>query len=443
MTHFSSWGRYPKAKQQAVWLRWRQQNIDFTELTATVLPYGLGRSYGDSCLNDGGNLLITQQLNHFIAFDKTAGVLRCEAGISLDEILHLIVPTGWFLPATPGTKFVTVGGAIANDVHGKNHHRYGTFGCHVLRFELLRSNGERLLCSATENKELFAATIGGLGLTGLIVWAELQLRPIYNAFLTTKSVRFKCLTGFFELSAQAAAKYEYTVAWFDCQAQGNKLGRGIFMCADHAPAQITAYPAVPKFKRRSVPFNFPAFILNRCSIKAFNQLYYRLHKKVTEKVVHYEPFFYPLDSILNWNRIYGKRGFMQYQCVVPFAHGQEAIKKILACIAASGSAGSFLAVLKTFGDIKSPGLLSFPREGVTLALDFAHEGDATLSLLNRLDNIVLDYQGAVYPGKDARMSAHAFQKFYPQWQTFTQYIDEKFSSSFWRRVTNFNSKEII
>jgi FAD/FMN-containing dehydrogenase len=428
-----SWGRYPKAVQRACSLFWSTDPLPETP-GQTVLPYGLGRSYGDSCLNDGNVLCPTRQLDHVLDFDRETGLIRCESGVSLDEVLQLIVPHKWFLPVSPGTKFVTVGGAIANDVHGKNHHGAGTFGCHVTRFELLRSDGERLLCSPAQNREWFAATIGGLGLTGLITWAEFKLRRVENAMIDMESVKFRNLEEFFAISADSDRQYEYTVAWLDCLAGGSSLGRGIFMRGNHAgPGRQTCAPHGPP--RRTVPFDFPGLALNHVTIRAFNLLYYaRQWRRTAAATLHYDPFFYPLDALNHWSRIYGRRGFFQYQFVVPLAPDHQAIRRILTRIAASGR-GSFLAVMKTFGPVQSPGLLSFPRPGVTLALDFPNQGAGTLSLFDELDLIVLAAGGRIYPAKDARMSPRMFQECYPEWSRFRQWVDPRFSSSFWRRVT--------
>jgi FAD/FMN-containing dehydrogenase len=433
MTAPECWGRYPKATHRVQPIFWSTDPLPDSG-GQSVLPFGLGRSYGDSCLNDGNVLLMTRPLNHILEFNRESGLLRCEAGVSLDEILKLVVPCGWFLPTTPGTKFVTVGGAIANDIHGKNHHLAGTFGCHVTRFELLRSNGERLLCSPQQNADWFSATIGGLGLTGLITWAEFKLRRVGNAMIDMESIKFRNLDEFFAVSAESDRGFEYTVSWADCVASGGSLGRGIFMRGNHAPAEVKDC-RVHRDPGLNVPFNFPELALNHFTIKIFNELYYnRQSGKVRRSRVHYDPFFYPLDAINNWSRIYGCRGFFQYQFVVPFTDKHEAVRLILGRIAASGQ-GSFLCVLKTFGDVKSPGVLSFPQPGVTLALDFANQGERTLKLLDELDRIVLDAGGRIYPAKDARMSAKAFQSRYPEWIEFSRKIDPKFSSSFWRRVT--------
>jgi FAD/FMN-containing dehydrogenase len=433
MRSLESWGRYPKASHTVRRLAWSSDQLPSNE-GSKVLPHGLGRSYGDSCLNDGGILLLTTSLNHLLAFDEKNGFIRCEAGLSFDDVLRFTVPRGWFLPVTPGTKFVTVGGAIANDVHGKNHHRAGTFGCHVTQFELLRSTGERLLCSLEKNSEWFRATIGGLGLTGLITWAEFRLKRIGNALIETEAVKCRSLDEFFKISQESDRSFEYTVSWQDCMAKGQSLGRGIFMRGNHAGGQLGGLQPHGSPRLR-IPCDFPNFALNRLTITAFNTFYYkRLRSRLRRWQMHYNPFFYPLDAMVQWNRVYGRRGFFQYQFVVPFASDRSAIQEIFSRIAASGQ-GSFLAVLKTFGDVKSPGVLSFPRPGVTLALDFPNNGVETLKLLDDLDRIVLEAGGRVYPAKDARMSAKAFTSSYPAWKDFAKYIDPAFSSSFWRRVT--------
>lgn len=427
-----SWGRYPNANQVVVALTDRRAELPIT--AGSMLPYGNGRSYGDSCLNDGGTLLHTRYMDRFIHFDAHTGVLECEAGVLLSEILDLIVPQGWFLPVTPGTKFVTVGGAIANDVHGKNHHKAGTFGCHVIEFELLRSDGSRRLCSPQQLPEWFAATIGGLGLTGLVTRAKIQLRRVAGPWMSSEVYRFDDLPTFFRLSQASDRDYEYTVAWIDCANQGKGLGRGIFTRANHAPAHPDSRPNAQPPRLR-VPMTPPISLINPLSLRVFNTLYYhRQHESVCHVTMHYEPHFYPLDGIGDWNRIYGPRGFMQYQCAIPPGDSLDCMETLVGTIAKSGE-GSFLAVLKQFGDIASPGMLSFPRPGATLALDFPNRGPGTFALLNRLDDIVAAAGGAVYPAKDARMPAKYFQQYFPAWESFSHYIDPKFSSSFWRRVT--------
>lgn len=438
MKKYQSWGRYPKIEdgKQDIYhvypdsFSFPEFNEEKTD-SPTFLAFAQGRSYGDVCLNEDGMLLDTQHLDHFIEYDKENGILRCEAGLTFENILQLIVPHNWFLPVTPGTKYISVGGAIANDVHGKNHHKAGTFGRYILKFELLRSNGERLICSPTENSELFNATIGGLGLTGLINWVEFSLKKIPGSDIEQETIRFNNLTEFFKLSDESDQDWEYTVAWVDCMAAGEELGRGLFMRGNHCEANKKH-----KFKtsKLSVPFDAPGFLLNKYTVNAFNQLYFKRPIKQFSKV-DYDPFFYPLDAIANWNKLYGKRGFMQYQCVIPPEHREPAMQEMLSLIADSGQA-SFLSVLKQFGDIESPGLLSFPRPGTTLALDFPNRGQKTLDLLNKLDEITLKYDGSVYPAKDARMSSESFMKYYPRWKEFEKHIDPHFSSSFQRRISS-------
>lgn len=431
---YHSWGRYPQFDQSAVRLRWRSLPLPIPpDAQTSCLPFGKGRSYGDSCLNAGGLLLDTRGLDRFIAFDPLAGILRCESGVLLSEVLALAVPRGWFLPVVPGTKFVTIGGAIANDIHGKNHHSAGAFGCHVRCLELLRSDGRRLLCSQAENAEWFQATIGGLGLTGLILWAEIALKPIHNAVMDVETIRFAGLDDFFDLSAESDRQYEYTVAWIDCMARGRHLGRGIFIRGNHAAADAAA--VAPPRRRLTIPIDLPVTLITRMSARFFNSLHYRMQLRARSLgVEHYEHFFFPLDGIRHWNRLYGPRGFLQYQCVVPVAAGRSALHKIIDR-GAHGGIDSFFGVLKIFGDRPSPGLLSFPRPGVTVALDFYHHGDTTLRLLDSFDEIVLAAGGAVSPYKDARMSANSFKRFFPHWQELESFRDPRFSSSFWRRVT--------
>jgi FAD/FMN-containing dehydrogenase len=429
---YSSWGRYPKVSPQTVVkLQWATDQLP---VGRPLLAYGLGRSYGDSCLNGGGTVIDVSALNHVQAFDSATGILRTEAGMSLAEILEMIVPRGWFLPVTPGTKFVTMGGAIANDVHGKNHHQDGTFGRHIRAFELVRSNGERYVCTPTENKELFTATIGGLGLTGVITWAEIQLKKIASPWIRMQAERFHSLEEFFLLSERTKTE-PYSAAWLDTTARGRSFGRGIFLHGDHAPEpeqKAVKQSLIPSIR---IPCDAPGWLLNRATIRAFNTCYYYapIHK-ATPHLVSYDPFFYPLDAVLDWNRLYGERGFLQYQCVLPPEKAKEGMAHLLQASLTHGLA-SFLSVLKVFGTMSSPGLLSFPCPGTTLAMDVPFEGEKTLAALAQLDVIVVGLGGRLYPAKDARMSAEHFQQFYPNWKTFSKYVDPAFSSSFWRRVT--------
>lgn len=427
-----SWGRYPAVEQSSHAMYWRNEALP---QAGTMLPYGQGRSYGDVCLNDGGIVVATSNLQRFIHFDDTKGILRAEAGVTLAQILSLIMPRGWFLPVTPGTKFVSLGGAVANDVHGKNHHRAGSFACHVSAFELLRSDGERLHCTPTQNSEWFQATVGGLGLTGLITWVELSLKPISGPYIDQRLVRFKNLADFLQLNEAMEQEAEYTVAWIDCLARGKQLGRGLYMAGNHAAGEVASITTRDE-PSISMPMDAPAFLLNKFTVQAFNAVYYNKPRRAVTQV-HYDGFFYPLDKIAHWNRMYGKRGFFQYQCVIPLVQAESALEKTLDTIAQSGQA-SFLSVLKKFGDNTAPGLLSFPRAGITLALDIANRGSKTRQLLRQLDDITMANNGAVYPAKDACMSAAAFAQYFPAWKTFSKYIDPHFSSSFWRRVSQTN-----
>lgn len=433
MNECLSWGRYPRVSQRSIRFDWRHSALPLTE--ELLLPYGQGRSYGDSCLNQDNVILTTSGLNRLISFNSESGVLRCEAGTTLAQILDFAVPRGWFLPVTPGTKFVSIGGAIANDVHGKNHHCAGTFGRHIERFELLRSDGERLICSANTQSDLFKATIGGLGLTGLILWADLQLIPVQGANIDVENIKFTCFDEFFEISKDSDSdqSYPYTVAWLDCLAKDSSFGRGIFMRGRHS--QSLQSPRKPLDLPLGIPIDFPGWVLNHATIKLFNYVYYNKQRvRHHSFCTHYQPFFYPLDAVANWNRIYGRRGLFQFQCAVPSSKDQSGAKSVLKAIVASGRA-SFLAVAKEFGSIESPGMLSFPRPGVTLCLDFPNQGAATLTLMKELEALVGSLGGALYPAKDACMSGSSFKNVYPQWKLFSSFIDPRFSSSFWRRVT--------
>ncbi|WP_321840490.1 FAD-binding oxidoreductase [Paraburkholderia bannensis] len=436
MAKMLSWGRYPVRPQEAHAVAWRDRAVptwsDVSAAHGTTLAFGNGRSYGDSCLAASDHVLQTLALDRLISADWSNGVLRAEPGVTLEQLLEVAIPRGWMLPVTPGTKYATLGGAIANDVHGKNHHVRGTFGCHVRRFGLARSDGRLLECAPDEHGDLYAATIGGLGLTGLIVWAEIQLMPIRSSLIDVQSIRFSNLGEFFALSERLDPLHEYSVAWVDCQSRGSALGRGIFMVGDHA---ADGPLEVDRRKKRTVPMTLPVPIFNPLTLRAFNGLYYHRQRagEVRSKV-SYDAYFYPLDALLEWNRIYGRRGFQQYQCVVPPAAAHDAIHAILDAIATSGT-GSFLAVLKRCGDIRSPGLLSFPREGTSLALDFPQRDAQNARLFARLDAIVREAQGRLYPAKDAHMGAEDFRAAYPQWQQLEALRDPAMLSQFWERTT--------
>ncbi len=430
---FESWGRYPKYDAKLIPLHWQS---DFPHVIQNlhngVLPVGLGRSYGDVCLLKDGNLLPTPGMSRLISFDPETGLLTAEAGISLAQILDFAVPRGFFLPVTPGTKYVTLGGAIANDIHGKNHHVAGTFGSHVTEFELVRSDGTVILCSPTQNAEYYAMTIGGLGLTGLIRWATLRLKPIVTRKIDYEGIQFHGIDEFLALT-EASKQIEYTVSWVDCTSTGRNFCRGIFMQGDHSQKRDALKPSPePKL---IFPFDAPGFALNHLSVSAFNTLYFNKQmgkRQVT--LMDYEPFFYPLDKVLHWNRMYGKNGLLQFQYVIPWNSAREGTVAILKEVAKSGLA-SFLAVLKAFGDVPSPGVMSFPRPGITLALDFPIKPGKSFPLFERLADMTLEFGGRLYPAKDAAMTAKQFQVFYPEWQQLARFRDPAITSSFWERVT--------
>jgi FAD/FMN-containing dehydrogenase len=428
-----SWGRYPRATHRAIPVYWTSDPLP--DGPRPLLAHGLGRSYGDVCLNDGGALLTTRTLDRFLELDEGRGVLRCEAGVSLGEILELVAPRGLFLPVVPGTKHVTVGGAIANDVHGKNHHRAGTFGCHVVELELLRSTGERVRCSPTANRPLFEATVGGLGLTGLVLSAALRLRRVPSCRIRSETVPLRGLEDFLERAAESDATHEFTVAWIDCMASARSLGRGLLFRGswDEAPAPAAARR--PRRARLSVPIELPVSPLNRLTLEAFNAVYRAAHRGRGPRAVDFEPFFFPLDGVERWNRIYGRAGLFQFQCAVPHDGAREALREMLGAISRAGE-GSFLGVLKRFGAVPSPGLLSFPRDGVTLALDFPNKGERTARLFRELHAMVAAHGGRLYPAKDAHMSAAQFEAQYREvLPAFDALRDPGFSSSLWRRVT--------
>jgi L-gulonolactone oxidase len=391
-----------------------------------LLCRGLGRSYGDVALNGGGYLLDTARADHLLAADWEAGVVRAEAGLSLDALLRLCVPRGWFLPVTPGTKFVTLGGAVANDVHGKNQESAGTIGCHVRGIGLARSTGEML--QLLPDAPLFAATIGGLGLTGVILWVELKLLPIRSAVMEVETLTMGRLDDFFRLSAESA-DWPYTVSWVDSLARGPALGRGLFMRGRHAETGALT----PHGSRQIVVPHAARHLLNRGTIALFN-FFYRTRPWATGRTtMHYDRFFYPLDSLSHWNRLYGGRGFFQHQSVVPMNNAPETLRRLLQ-LSAEGGEPSFLAVLKVLGDRPSPGLLSFPKSGVTLALDLANRGEGTRRLLDRMADAVVAAGGRLYPAKDATMSGEAFRAGYPRWRQLEEQRDPAIMSDFWRRV---------
>lgn len=397
-----------------------------------ALAYGNGRSYGDVCLNPDGGLWLTSGLNKFISFNQHTGIMCCEAGLLLKDIQSLMIPRGWILPVTPGTQLSSVGGAVANDIHGKNHHVKGSFGNHVTRIKLLRTDGSSIECTKDLQPELFSATIGGLGLTGVIVEVEIQLARVSGSWLETESISYTGIAEFLSLADSSENGWEYTVSWIDCLS--GKKARGIFMRANHSHKNYGDTPSRRELKMSMTP---PFSLVNKMTLKPFNYFYRKLQEsKAGSKHAHYESFFYPLDNLGDWNRMYGPRGFYQYQSVVPRHSGAYAIEEMLDEISKSGI-GSFLAVLKTFGSPKSLGMLSFPKPGLTLALDFPNQGDKTLKLFDRLDAIVRKAGGRLYPAKDARMSRGMFEAGYPRLNEFLAFRDTGISSAFSRRVMGY------
>ena len=419
--NITGWGRYPAIETTSlVPKRPGLVTSALEEFTHAfkeedLIARGLGRSYGDSSL--ASHTLDTHKLNYFMHFDEQSGQLTCEAGMSFSEILRVLIPQGWFLPVTPGTQFITVGGAIASDVHGKNHHLHGSFSEHLISITLCLANGELIECSATQHRELFLATCGGMGLTGIILFATFKMIKIESAFIDETTYKTRNLAETLE-QFEATHNATYSVAWIDCLAKGDALGRSLLMVGEHAPKTDKntlnfAYPS-----KLNMPFDLPSFTLNSLSVKAFNSLYYgKVFNKETNRSVHYAPYFYPLDSIQNWNRMYGKNGFVQYQFVIPKSAGLVGLTQILSEIVDS-KRGSFLAVLKVFGQ-GNDNFLSFPEEGYTLALDFKMDS-SLLPFLDRLDEIVLSYGGKLYLTKDARMSEETFKQSYPKWEIFQE-----------------------
>lgn len=388
------------------------------------LVHGLGRSYGDVALNTGGLMLGAAGLDRLVAADWEAGVVRAEAGMSLDALLRLAVPRGWTVPVLPGSRFVTLGGAVANDVHGKNHASAGAFGAHLARLGLLR--GARVI-EVAPGGPLFAATAGGLGLTGAILWVELRLARIAASWLETETRAIAGLDAYFAAMEDSAA-WEHRVAWVDCLS--DVAGRGLFTRARHA-AQGGLEP--PRPPRLALPTDAPGFALNRLTVAAFNALYRRRPGAAGARRQSLEAFFFPLDGVANWNRMYGRRGFFQHQSVVPRAAARDAVRALLAETARAGQ-GSFLVVLKEFGARRSEGALSFPMAGTTLAVDLPNKGEETRRLLARMADIALEAGGRLYPAKDATMTPAQFRRSYPDWERVEEQREPGFDSDFWRRV---------
>lgn len=413
----ANWGLYPRkhvveyqfeSKEE---LQLILQETFSKTLPKSLISYGMGRCYGDANLSN--RVLNTQSWNKVKEFNEETGVITCQSGVSLNSILELIVPKGYFLPVTPGTKFISVGGALASDIHGKNHHVEGVFSDHVLYFKLVISTGEEVTVSRKES--LFSETAGGMGLTGIITEVTFQLKKIETAYIQQKAIRAKNLRDIFNLFEQNQ-EYTYSVAWIDCLASGRNLGRSVLLLGEHASKESlkSDFHALKIHNKPilRIPFYFPSWVLNPFFVKVFNELYYRKPSSQGDSIVHYDPYFYPLDKIYTWNRIYGKKGFVQWQCVVPKEVSFEAMEQILG-ILSKNNLGSFLAVLKLFGKSHEDRELHFPMEGYTLALDIKIH-NRIWDVLDELDGIVSQYGGRVYLTKDSRMNAENFAKQYPR-----------------------------
>ena len=399
----TNWGNFPVVEKEIKSEDSIEKIKDFVRNNNEVIARGNGRCYGDASLSE--HIFSTKRLNKFISFDRLNGIIECESGVLLSQILEIIVPQGYFLYVTPGTKFISVGGAIASDVHGKNHHAEGCFSEYVEAFSLLNENSEVITCSRTENTDKFWATIGGMGLTGIILSAKFKLKNIETAYIRQESIKAQNLDEIFKLFEESES-WTYNVAWIDCLQTGKNIGRSILMRGEHAfkhelPKKLQQNPLRLKQKFiPKVPFYFPDFMLNKWSVRLFNYLYFNKQKrKEIKNFVDYETFFYPLDVVNDWNKIYGKKGFIQYQMVIPKEKGKEGMKKILETIAKSGN-GSFLAVLKLFGKENPLAYNAFPLEGYTLALDFKVNSKLT-KLVADLDEIVEEFGGRIYLTKDS------------------------------------------
>ena len=427
----SGWGMYPKIESTVLRFETEQALANLIGEYYGLVPRGNGRSYGDSALSPV--TVDVKPKNYFLSFDESSGLLHVQAGALLSDILEIFVPKGWFLKITPGTKLITVGGAIASDVHGKNHHIEGCFSESVKEFRIVTANGTIIICNRESTPDLWKATCGGMGLTGVILDAKIYLKKIKSQYINQVTIKTKNLKETFDAFEEFKDK-PYSVAWIDCLAKGNAMGKSLLLVGDFSGEGGLGYQLKPQ---KTIPFNFPSFTLNKLSVKAFNELYYgKVRKKVTKQQVDIDAFFYPLDAIGHWNRIYGKNGFTQYQFILPKVHSYDGLKEILATIADSGK-GSFLAVLKLYGKANQ-NWLSFPLEGYSLALDFKIE-KGIFQLLDMLDRIVLKYGGRIYLTKDVRVSRKTFEKGYPQIDTFRQFrkehgMDKKFQSLQSKRV---------
>lgn len=440
----SGWGRRPVEECDV----YRPEGLEpLREVVAnapqqSLTPRGMGRSYGDASLNGSGALIASDRFDRMLSFDPDAGVLHCQSAVSLAEIIEHFLPRGFFFPVTPGTKMISIGGAIAADVHGKNHHSSGSMAAWLKEFRLLRADGEIIVCSRDQNPDAFWATVGGMGLTGVILDARLQLKPVETAYMSADYDHTPDVDSLLDRMAETEARFDYAVAWIDCQSRGRSLGRGVLLCANHArfdelPVKLRSTPfAAPSKLTVGLPFTLPNFALNPLSNRIFNEGYYRSHGRKTF-FPHCNTYFYPLDAIQNWNRGYGSRGVLQYQAVLPEATAREGLIELLELITSSRTL-TFLPILKSLGR-SSDGLLSFPLQGKTLAIDLPYTGPEVDETVARMDAVVLRHGGRVYLAKDSRLAAESFAEMYPKLAQFREVRDKldpnrRFSSSQARRL---------
>jgi FAD/FMN-containing dehydrogenase len=439
----TGWARYPAVRSRV------QRPEQLTEVVAAVtgagdravLARGAGRSYGDAALNADGTTVLMERLDRILSFDDRTGVVRCEAGVSMQDVLETFVPRGWFPWVTPGTKFVTIGGAVASDVHGKNHHRVGAFGSCVRSLVVVGASGEAVRCSPDHNRDLFQATLGGMGLTGIILEVEFALRRVETAYVVTRTFRARNLEEAIALLDQHDAAYDYSVAWVNGMAEGDRLGESIVSFGNHAAAaelgdRARGHPLEVRTRHRlRVPVDLPSWAISGPAIRAFNALYFARSPGDGTSLADYDAFFYPLDLLHDWNRLYGRKGFVQYQCAVPAEGGPGMLRHVLEQCHRR-QIPSALGVLKRFGP---PGSwLSFPIPGYTLSLDIPGH-DHVLGSLDELDQLVIQVGGRVNLAKDARLSASAFREMYadyPKWLAAKAAVDprNRFSSVLARRL---------
>ena len=432
MKKISSWGnnvpvKYTNSKNLT------EQNYSKCKITEGSLVFGNGRSYGDVCFAKD-LVIFSKDYNRVVSIDENTGIITCQSGLLLHDLFKEIIPKGWFLPVVPGTQFITIGGAVANDIHGKNHHNKGSFGNHVIEIKLRDSQNNIINCSKNENYDLFKATVGGLGLTGVILEVKIQLIQLGNTYISQNTTPFYSFSDYLNLNKEFESDYEYTVAWVDFGNNVEKIN-GIFISGNHAKKSNNL-----QYKQRRIkifPFTPPISFINNLTVSILNKVYFIKNKKIKNSTVKINKFFFPLDIIHDWNKAYGKRGLIQYQFVLPLEKVEESVGKIHKKIIESGIKPS-LTVLKSFGDIRPEGYLSFPREGVSFAIDFPNKRGKVIDLLNKLDTVVFRYGGALYPAKDMRMDKKMFVHSFPNLQEFLKSKDPKMNSKFFERIMTQN-----